>query len=544
MLDLNPHAASLVDKFYGGISQFEEACSTFSGGDIELEKRMMGYIQKKWLMFSSPVLSNTKQGLPISCFISYVGDTVKDLVEHQSEYAFLSVNGGGVGAAWSDVRSPDKKSGGIVPFLKVMNSSQEAFKQLSIRKGSYAAYLDATHPEIMDFIGLRTPQGDMSRKCLDMNLGVNLTHDFMRAVQQNKDIELVDPKWGSAGQIAAREIWYHLLETRFKTGEPYLCFIDTANEKMNKMQRDKGLKIRGSNICSEIFLPIDDKRSCVCCLSSLNLEKWDEWCGEAEQVVGDLVTFLDNVLTIFIDRCPDEMHKARYSAMMERSIGIGAMGWHSLLQKKGIPFESALAIGLNKKIFRIVKEAAVKSSLRLGAERGEPEDLKGSGMRNAHLLAIAPNANSSVLCGTSPSIEPWSSNWFVHRSRAGAFEERNMYLEQLLDKKGLSWELVKEGQGSVAHLTKDLSDLERNIFKVSTEIDQRRLVQLAADRQEWVCQGQSVNLFFANGTSRKYFQDVHLLAWELGLKSLYYCRVDPKVNVSFDQNKSCVSCEG
>ena len=543
MLDLNPHAASLVDKFYGGISQFEEACSTFSGGDIELEKRMLGYIQKKWLMFSSPIISNTKKGLPISCFISYVGDTIRDLVEHQSEYAYLSVNGGGVGASW-DVRAPDNKSGGIVPFLKVMNSSQEAFRQNS-RKGSYAAYLDVKHPEIMEFVSLRTPQGDMARKCLDMNLGVNLTNDFMQRVKSGGKIELVDPKYGKTGEeMDAREIWYHILEQRWKSGEPYLCFIDTANEKLNQMQKEKGLKIRGSNICTEIFLTIDERRTCVCCLSSLNLETWDEWCGVAEQLLLDLVTFLDNVLSVFIERCPPEMEKARYSAMMERSIGIGAMGFHALLQKKGLAIESAVTVGLNKKIFRTIKENAVRASQKLAVERGEPEDLKGSGMRNAHLLAIAPNANSSVLCGTSPSIEPWSSNWFVHRSRAGAFEERNKYLEQLLQRKGLSFDLVKEGQGSVSHLTKDLTDVERNIFKVSTEIDQKKLVQLAADRQEWVCQGQSLNLFFANGCTRKYFHEVHLLAWELGLKSLYYCRVDTKTQVQYNQNKSCVSCEG
>ena len=536
----SPHAQALLSKFYGGNEQFEKAAIAYSAGDSALAERITSYLSKKWMMLASPVLSNTEKGLPISCFKSYVADSIDGLVKHQSEFAYMSVSGGGVGGHWSDVRSPDSKSCGIIPFIKVLDSEQEAYRQGITRKGSYASFIDVTHPEIIEFLNLRTPSGgDHSRKCFNLNIGINITDDFMQAVQNNTTYDLICPKHGFKESISARYVWEQILETRVKTGEPYLIFIDTANRALNKQQKDMGLSIKGSNICSEIFLVTDEQRSAVCCLSSLNLELFDEW--ENTTIVEDMITFLDNVLQSFIERAPESLSKAVFSALEERSIGLGAMGWHSLLQRKKIPFESALAVGLNKKIFSLISDRAAAQSRLLGSTRGYSLN---SEFRNLNRLAIAPNSNSSILLSTSPSIEPWISNHFVHRTRAGSFEERNPYLEQLLDKKGISFDSIIEHKGSVQHLSKDLNPYELATFKTAFEIDQRWIVQHAADRQPYICQGQSVNLFFGKGTSRAYLNQVHLEAWKSGLKSLYYCRIDPQTTAPITKNTSCVACEG
>jgi ribonucleoside-diphosphate reductase alpha chain len=916
----SPHARALLSNFYGDKDPselFHDAAYGY-GSRPELAARIEEYATKGWFMFASPVLSNVKQGLPISCFLSYVPDTVDGLIQHQSEFAYMSVMGGGVGGHWSDVRGADTvKAPGIIPFMKVLDAEQESFRQGRTRKGSYASYLDVSHPEIEEFLGVRTPSGgDANRKCLNMNIGVNISDNFMDAVISGKEWDFICPHTGEKrGSTPARKLWEAILETRFRTGEPYLHFIDTSNDWLNQWQKQKGLKIRGSNLCmagsdrvvtsrgyltakelyeqggelevfdgvhmqkatemrliekdvptykitlknglthtvtgyhkiktdrgetpcqdlkvgdrvhiqsnkglfgttsmedeafllglyqadgtqhkdiimldlweddfdlvdeieerfervhhkygcdtvalrnqtgivgtkvvgaakfhnctvnqstvakkrlasktlkkaldftkgevpywiweadeatqwqyirglfyadgcvslassrgepiylsisnvnkdflndlhlllrnlglpfalhmgreagfsslpdgkggykdyptqtcyrlvcgsknaallfeektgfltrrgvqienrkwrdnsrkvseviaveyvehqdvycltvdsethlfvangvithncSEILECTDENRSAVCCLSSLNLEMWDEWKDTG--IVEDLIEFLDDVLQSFIDRCKarDILHKARYSAEMERSLGLGTMGFHSLLQKKNIPFEGVAAIGLNRKIFKTISERAKESSRRLAKERGEPQDLVGSGRRNANLIAIAPNSNSSILLGTSPSIEPWSANEFVSRTRAGVFLERNKYLAKLLDQKGLKWEdcVIEGSVQQCEHLT----EAEKAVFKTAFELDQAWLLEHAAKRQEFICQGQSLNLFIGKGYSRTQFSKLHIRAWESGLKTLYYCRVDPKTQAKITIQKEskeggCVSCEG
>jgi len=533
---------------------FARAALAYCDGDYELAQRIYDYASKQWFMFASPVLSNAPRlgepvkGLPISCFLTYVDDTLDSLIGHNAEVAWLSVKGGGVGGHWSSVRGISDKAPGPIPFMKVIDSGMTAWKQGLTRKGSYAAYLDISHPDIEEFINLKVPTGgDVDRKCLNLFNAVNITDDFMKELKNDGTWELRDPHEGSVRDtIKARELWQRILEARSRTGSPYLNFIDTANAHLPENQRALGLRVMGSNLCNEIHLPTNNERTAVCCLSSVNLEKYDEWAGTS--MVRDLVRFLDNVLQFFIDNAPAELGKAKYSAERERSIGLGAMGFHGYLQSKGIAWESDEdfhATSENYKIFKYIKGEAVAESKQLAKERGEAPDMEGTGMRNAHLLAIAPNANSSIICDCSPSIEPFKSNAFTHRTRAGSHLFLNTrYLGPVLEKYGKNdeetWKSITAYEGSVQHLD-FLSDHEKKVFRTAYEIDQNWVVEHAAKRQEFVCQGQSLNLFFPAGADKAYVNAVHIKAWKDGLKGLYYLRTDAgatadKVGMKVERN--------
>ena len=504
--------------------------------DEELAERLYEYVSNKWFMFASPVLSNAPngktegKGLPISCFLTYVPDTLEGLIEHSSELRWLSVMGGGVGGHWSDVRTTSDKAPGPLPFLHTVDADMIAYRQGKTRKGSYAAYMDISHPDIIEFLNMRIPTGDVQRKALNLHNAINITDDFMEAVKSNTDWNLKDP---SSKEIAetmnARKLWERILEIRFRTGEPYLNFIDTANKHLPEPLKEKGLKIHGSNLCNEIHLPTSADRTAVCCLSSLNLEYYDEWKNTT--IVEDIVTMLDNVLEHFIENAPDSISRARYSASQERSIGLGAMGFHSLLQRQGVGWESELAREINEVVFRTIKERAKIQSQKLAKERGEYPDGKGSGMRNAHLLAIAPNASSGVILSTSPSIEPQKGNAYTHRTRAGSFLVKNKYLVPVLEKYEINndtiWTSIITNKGSVQHIP-NLTEQEKAVFKTAQELDQAWVVTHAADRQKHICQGQSVNLFFPSGAQKSYVNKTHIKAWEEGLKGLYYLRTEAK----------------
>ena len=542
---------------------YYRAALAYSYGDLGLAERITSYASKGWFMFASPVLSNAPKagakvkGLPISCFLSYVPDNLEGLIDHTSELRWLSVKGGGVGGHWSSVRAVSDVAPGPIPFLKTVDADMTAYRQGKTRKGSYAAYLDVSHPDIIEFLNIRVPTGgDANRKCLNLHNAINVTDEFMQAVAEDKLWNLLDPNEGTVrDSIRARELWQRILETRFRTGEPYINFIDTANRGLNQAQQKLGLKIRGSNLCNEIHLVTDEDRTAVCCLSSVNLEFYDHWKNTT--MVQDLIRFLDNVLQFFIDHAPPQLSKAINSALCERSLGLGAMGFHSYLQRHMIPWESAMAVSLNRNMFKHIKAEAVKASQELAKERGEPMDLIGTGMRNAHLLAIAPNANSSIILGCSPSIEPWKSNAYAHRTRAGTHLVKNEYLEILLQKLGQDkdevWQSITLNDGSVQHLD-FLTQDQKDVFKTAFELDQGWIVDHAAHRQEYICQGQSVNLFFPAGTDKAYVNSVHLRAWKGGLKGLYYLRTTAGVSADKISQKvvrsalkdadECLACQG
>ena len=574
--ELSEQAMSLLKDYYmmdketTAQEAFARAAVAYCEGDLDFAQRIYDYASKQWFMFASPVLSNAPRhgekikGLPISCFLTYVGDTLESLISHNAEVAWLSVKGGGVGGHWSDVRPVSDKAPGVVPFMKVVDSQMTAYKQGKTRKGSYAAYLDISHPEIIEFIKFKDPTGgDANRKCYNLFNAVNITDAFMEAVQNGEQWELRCPDSGAIrSTIQARELWKRILEARFRTGSPYLNFIDTANRGLPESQRSLGLTIRGSNLCNEIHLATSEERTAVCCLSSVNLEKWDEW--RDTRMVQDLVRLLDNVLKFFIRNAPEEIEKARYSAYMERSIGIGAMGFHGYLQNKGIAWESWQASSQNYQMFKRIKEDALKSTYELGKERGECPDMAGTGRRNAHLLAIAPNANSSIICGCSASIEPIKSNAYTHRTRAGAHLVKNKALEKVLEEHGentkTTWKSIIISEGSVQHLD-FLTGHEKSVFKTAFELDQAWVVEHAAKRQEFICQGQSVNLFFPAGVEPKYPNAVHMKAWTDGLKGLYYLRTNAGVSADKvgksvgrtalkdyasqeEEGDECLSCQG
>ena len=521
-------------------------------------------------MFASPVLSNAPnpgdpwKALPISCFLTWVDDTLEGLIEHTSELRWLSVKGGGVGGHWSSVRSVSEKSPGPIPFLKTVDADMNAYRQGKTRKGSYAAYMDVSHPDIIEFLQMRLPTGgDSNRKCFNLHNAVNITDKFMSAAINNESWDLIDPADGAVRDtVVARELLQRIIDTRYRTGEPYLHFIDTSNKHLPQELKDLGLRINGSNLCSEIFLPTSYDRTAVCCLSSLNLSSWDEWKDTG--IVEDLVRMLDNVLDVFIQNAPKELWRAVNGAKGERSIGLGAMGFHDLLQKQGIPWETAMATGLNKSIFEDIKKRATSATMELASEKGAYPDGPKSGRRNAHLLAIAPNANSSIILNTSPSIEPWKSNAYTHRTRAGSFLVKNPQLDNLLDnyvdsdEKEKVWSSIILNQGSVQHLD-FLSDWEKLSFKTAFELDQRWVVEHAGGRQEHICQGQSVNLFFPAGSDRNYVLLTHIKAWKSGLKALYYLRTTSGVDAekvsmkvervaladyAEEEAEECLSCQG
>ena len=511
--------------------------------DAEHAQRLYDYISNLWFMPATPVLSNggTGRGLPISCYLNSVTDSLDGIVGTWNENVWLASKGGGIGTYWGNVRGIGEpvglngKTSGIIPFVRVMDSLTLAISQGSLRRGSAACYLDVSHPEIEEFLEIRKPSGDFNRKALNLHHGVLLTDDFMEAVRDGVEFELKSPKTGEVrGRVDARSLFQKLVETRLATGEPYIVFGDTVNRMMPKHHRDLGLKVSTSNLCSEITLPtgvdhLGNDRTAVCCLSSLNLEKWDEWSTD-KQFIEDIMRFLDNVLQDYIDRAPDEMARAKYSADRERSVGLGVMGFHSFLQQKGLGFESAMAKAMNLKMFKHIQAKASEASMLLAQERGPCPDAAEMGAmeRFSCKMAIAPTASISIICGgTSACIEPIPANIYTHKTLSGSFIVKNPYLEKLLDKKSKNstnvWNSILERGGSVQHLD-FLSEEEKASFKTSFEIDQRWLLEFAADRAPYIDQAQSLNLFIPADVDKWDLMMLHFQAWEKGIKSLYYLR--------------------
>ncbi len=511
--------------------------------DQDHAQRLYDYISKLWFMPATPVLSNggTGRGLPISCYLNSVDDSLEGIVNTWNENVWLASRGGGIGTYWGSVRGIGEpvglngKTSGIIPFVRVMDSLTLAISQGSLRRGSAACYLDISHPEIEEFLEIRKPSGDFNRKALNLHHGVLLSDEFMEAVRDGTEFNLVSPKDGSVrGSVDARSLFQKLVETRLATGEPYIIFSDTVNRSMPKHHRELGLKVSTSNLCAEITLPtgrdhLGGDRTAVCCLSSLNLETWDEWNGD-KMFIEDVMRMLDNVLQDFIDRAPDEMARARYSASRERSVGLGVMGFHSFLQSRGLGFESAMAKSWNMKIFKHIRAQADQASMVLATERGACPDAEERGVmeRFSCKMAIAPTASISIICGgTSACIEPIPANIYTHKTLSGSFIVKNPYLEKLLQAKAKDstaiWNSILEKGGSVQHLD-FLSPEEKDAFKTSFEIDQRWLLELAGDRAPFIDQAQSLNLFIPADVEKWDLLMLHFRAWELGIKSLYYLR--------------------
>lgn len=511
------------------------------GSNPEHAQRIYDYASCHWLSFSTPILAygRTKNGLPISCYLPYLHDSAEGLSECLAETNWLSMYGGGVGIGIG-IRSSDDKSTGVMPHMRIYDASSLAYRQGKTRRGSYAAYLDISHPDILFFLEMRKPSGDANIRCLNMHHGINIPDAFMEIIEakmidKNADDSwnLIDPNDGTIKEtVSATLLWQKILETRMQTGEPYIHFIDASNRALNQYQKNLGLKVRQSNLCTEIVLPTDKDRTAVCCLSSLNLEYYDEWKND-KRFIADVAEFLDNVLEVFIKDAPKTIKRAAYSAKRERSIGIGALGFHAYLQKHMIPWESALAVSMNRKIFmHIFKETEAANSI-LGRSRGEAPDMAGSGKRFAHMRAIAPNASSSLIMGnTSPSVEPFRANAYRQDTLSGSYLNKNRYLDAIIRKEAEirkegwyedQWSSIIANDGSVQHL--DWMDQDtKDVFKTAMEIDQRWIIQHGADRQEYIDQAQSINLFFRPDTHIKYLHAVHFMAWKQGLKSLYYCR--------------------
>ena len=511
--------------------------------DADHAQRVYDYISRLWFMPATPVLSNggTGRGLPISCYLNSVDDSLEGIVNTWNENVWLASRGGGIGTYWGSVRGIggpvglNGKTSGIIPFVRVMDSLTLAISQGSLRRGSAACYLDISHPEIEEFLEIRKPSGDFNRKALNLHHGVLLTDEFMEAVRDGAEFALKSPKDGSVrGKVDARNLFQKLVETRLATGEPYIVFSDTVNGTMPKHHRDLGLKVSTSNLCSEITLPtgrdhLGNDRTAVCCLSSLNLETWDEW-NKDPVFVEDVMRFLDNVLQDYIDRAPDEMARAKYSAGRERSVGLGVMGYHSFLQARGLPFEGAMAKSWNLRIFKHINEKVNEASMQLAVERGPCPDAADMGVmeRFSCKMAIAPTASISIICGgTSACIEPIPANIYTHKTLSGSFVVKNPYLEKILRDKSKDstnvWNTILERGGSVQHLD-FLSQEEKDTFKTSFEIDQRWLLELAADRTPYIDQAQSLNLFIPADVEKWDLLMLHFRAWELGIKSLYYLR--------------------
>ena len=606
---INDFSASLLEGFYlkddeTANDAIARAAEAFCFGDYELAQRIYNAAHAGWFMFASPVLANAPKGewrdvpdeawhsgenitenywdgelsraMPISCFALQVPDTIKGQMEANVELAALSVSGGGVGLH-NSIRATTNKAPGPIPYMKTMDAMIGYYKQGVTRRGSTAWYMDVSHPDIIEHIKFRNPTGgDPARKAdnrKQFHVAVNITDEFTASVLNDEDFDLVCPHSGEVKEtLKARKLWEEILEARALTGEPYIFKIDTANRALPQTQKDKGLKINGSNICIEITLPTNEERTFVCCLSSLNLEKWEEW--KDSSLVADLTRFLDNVIQYFIEQAPDELSKSVFSAQQERALGIGTMGWHHFLQSKNIPVESGgvnSAIQWTHIIYKKIKEDAVEASLKLGAERGEAPDMEGTGRRNSHLLAVAPNSNNSIIAGTSPSIEAVSGICYAHSTRAGTHLVQNPYFDELLqvvaERIGVpedesetwikeQWEIILKANGSVQGLPY-LTDHEKNVFKTAFEIDQHWVIEAADARAQYLCQSQSLNLFFPAGVSADYFNSVHLkgLTSEY-LKSMYYCRMERGVNadvvknierqalVDWEDTEECVACSG
>jgi len=525
--------------------RFAYVSKTF-GSNPEHAQRLYDYSSRHWLSYSTPILSfgRSKRGLPISCFLPYLDDSAEGLVNTLSEVNWLSMLGGGVGIGMG-IRSADDKSVGIMPHLRTYDASSLAYRQGRTRRGSYAAYLDINHPDILIFLEMRKPTGDPNMRALNLHHGINITDDFMQLIEKcmldptvDDTWELKDPKDGTVRDtIPARELWQRILENRMLTGEPYIHYIDTSNKAMPEFQKKLGLSIKQSNLCSEIILPTDKQRTAVCCLSSVNLEYYDDWKDD-KLFLRDIAEMLDNVLQHFIDNAPDSISRARYSASRERSIGVGALGFHAYLQKNSLAWESALAISANNRMFKNIRTKLDEANLQLGQERGEAPDAAGTGLRFSHLMAIAPNASSSIIMGnTSPSIEPYRANAYRQDTLSGSSLNKNKFLDAIIkkycdsppvgNKLGMLydevWSSIIANDGSCQHLDW-MDEYTKDVFKTAMEIDQRWIIQHAADRQNYIDQAQSVNIFFRPDTNVKYLHAVHFQAWKQGLKTLYYCR--------------------
>ena len=552
---------------------FARAALAFSD-DNDHAQRLYDYASQHWFMFATPLLSNggTERGLPISCFLNYVDDSREGITEHYTENAYLSSFGGGIGGTWSDVRSQGTKtskgseSTGVIPFMKVVDAEMLAFSQGITRRGSYASYLHMSHPEVEEFLDIRKPTGgDTNRKCINLHHGVVIPDKFMEIIHRatheegfDDSWELIDPHSGEVKKVvSARTLWVKLLQNRMETGEPYLMFEDAVQSDLPDFQKRKGLRVNHSNLCSEITLATNEERTAVCCLSSVNLEYYDEW-KKVPAFIPDLVRMLDNVLTYFIENAPDSLERARYSAQRERSIGLGAMGFHAYLQKNRIAFEGAIAAAVNEEMFFHIKMQAGAETMKLAVERGACPDDDTCSVRNAHLLAIAPNASSSIICGnTSPSIEPFRANAYTQKTKSGSHLHKNKFLEELLNELNSNddntWRSIVANKGSVQHLD-ILTPAEKEVFKTAVEINQSWVIEHASERQKYICQSQSVNLFFPPDVNKGDLHNIHMLAWAKNMKTLYYLRSEAisradnvsnkiKREIIFEQ-QDCLSCEG
>ena len=568
----------MLDSETSPQQRFAFVSKSFSSNDDHAQ-RLYEYASKHWLSYSTPILSfgRTKNGLPISCFLPYLHDSADGLVNTLSEVNWLSMLGGGIGIGVG-IRAADDKSTGVMPHLRIYDASSLAYRQGKTRRGSYATYLDISHPDIMMFLEMRKPTGDPNMRALNLHHGVNITDDFMQIIENcmidpdaNDAWDLIDPHSNEVREtVSAKELWQKILETRMLTGEPYIHFIDTSNRHLPEWQKKLGLSIKQSNLCSEIVLPTNHERTAVCCLSSVNLEYFDDWKDDS-LFLKDIAEMLDNVLEYFINNAPNTIQRAKFSATRERSIGIGALGFHAYLQKKMIPWESAQATGANKKIFKHIREKLDVANKELGLFRGSPLDALGTGLRFSHLMAIAPNASSSIIMGnTSPSIEPYRANAYRQDTLSGSSLYKNKFLDKLIKSKCEEdaklnyeeiWSSIISNDGSVQHLA-FLDEWEKDVFKTSMELDQRWIINHAADRQEYIDQAQSVNLFFRPNINIKYLHAAHFLAWKKGLKTLYYCRsekigkadkvakkIEREIIEEIDirqltEGNECLACEG
>ena len=573
--------ATLKDRYMVGDETspqeaFARAAIAFADDEAHAQ-RLYDYVSKLWFMFATPVLSNggTKRGLPISCFLNYVDDSREGITDHFTENAFLSSFGGGIGGSWSDVRASGSKtskgseSTGVIPFMKVVDAEMLAFSQGVTRRGSYASYIHMSHPEIEEFLDVRKPTGgDTNRKCTNIHHAVVIPDAFMELIHSASKYPDFDDSWDLTDPhslevkktVSARALWVKILQNRMETGEPYLMFEDAVNKDLPDFQKKKGMKVHHSNLCSEITLATNEERTAVCCLSSVNLEYYDEW-KKVPAFIPDLVRMLDNVLEYFINNAPDQLEKAKFSAQRERSIGLGDMGFHAYLQKNGIPFDNPMATGANSEMFQHIKTQAENTTRQLAVERGACPDDDSCSVRNAHLLAIAPNASSSIICGnTSPSIEPYRANAYTQKTKSGSNLVKNKFLDRLLMSKighaevyDSTWKSIVANRGSVQHLDV-LDEWEKDVFKTAVEINQAWIVEHASTRQEYICQSQSVNLFFPPDVNKGDLHNVHMLAWAKNLKTLYYLRSEAisradnvynqaKREIIFEQS-DCLSCEG
>ncbi len=530
----------MMDNEISPQERFVYVSKSFSTNE-EHAQRLYEYSSKHWLSYSTPILSygRSRRGLPISCYLNYIHDSAEGLVDNLSETNWLSMLGGGVGVGFG-IRSSDDKSTGVMPHLKMYDASSLAYRQGRTRRGSYAAYLDISHPDILLFLEMRKPTGDQNFRCLNLHHGINITDEFMQLIENSMTNPYADDTWELKDPhsnkvcdiVSAKELWQRILEMRMQTGEPYIHYIDRSNDALPPWLKQRGLKVHQSNLCSEIILPTDADRTAVCCLSSVNLEYFDEWSKDKSFLV-DMLEMLDNVLQKFINEAPDSISRAKYSAIRERSVGVGALGFHAYLQSRNIPFESAMAKSINMRMFKHIRTELDHANRNLALLRGEAPDAAGTGLRCSHVMAIAPNASSSIIMGnTSPSIEPWRANAYRQDTLSGSFLNKNKFLDKIIKEKCKKdsklnydriWSSIIANDGSVQHL-RCLSPEEKEVFKTAMEIDQRWVIEHAADRQQYIDQSQSLNVFFRPDVDIKYLHAVHFMAWKKGLKTMYYCR--------------------